>query len=216
MEELALAYDYNTGAELYVKRLETLDGAASNRLGRIDKAAVGLPAVGVALIGITQGDSPSREIQQIVHTSLVLLAAGLVFYSYVQMRAVFIYAGQRKAIEEFAESEAILPKGLFSWESGPALEISGARRLDDKANESRYIQPAFLALLDAGMCGYALLKLQSLGIVTFWFIASSCLSVVSFVVVGWAFSLIPAAMNRVYCWTSCELKKNRRPELLRP
>lgn len=196
------------GAGLYVARLEHLDAHITGRLNAIDKAGVAFPAVGVALVGVTRSGGRSVEIDQIVHTSLVLLATGLVFYAVFQMRAVFVYAGHRKAIEEYTESEGLLPYGLFTWEGGPALEISGARRLDDRVNLVRYIPPIFLLILDLGMCGYALIKLQTFGIFTFWFICSTLIFAISLVAMATAFYVIPATLGRVYCWTLNELRKN--------
>jgi hypothetical protein len=198
-------------AGLYVARLEHLEAHITGRLSAIDKAGVAFPAVGVALIGVTGSGGNSAEIDQVVHTSLVLLAAGLVFYAVFQMRAIFVYAGHRKAIEEYTESEGLLPYGLFTWEGGPALEISGARRLDDKINLVRFIPPIFLLVLDLGMCGYALLKLQTFGVVTVWFICSSLIFIISLVAMVAAFYVIPATLDRVYCWTLDELRKNVVP-----
>lgn len=200
-----MATERKESAELYVRRLEQLESNIRARLSAIDRAAVAFPAVGVALVGITQRDDTAVEAQEVIYSSLVLLAAGLAVYAVVQMRAVFVYGGLRKAIEEYAESKGILPKGLFTWERGPALEISGDRRLDGAVNLGRYAQPVFLGLLDAGMCGYALVELQSFGLASVWFIVPSILAIVSLVGVLWAFREVPAAMDRVYLWTRREL-----------
>ncbi len=144
---------------------------------------------------------------RILYLGLVLLAAVTVLFAVRQMLIVFVHAGQRKAIEEFAETNGILPRGVFSWENGPARELSDARRLDGRINPARYIEPGLAGILHAGVSTYGLGRLQTFGVLSAWFIAPLALAVFGLVMVLSAFWYIPATMERVYSWTRGELAK---------
>jgi hypothetical protein len=162
----------------------------------------------LAVAGNARGADTRQELLTAAYTGVAVLVTVLIAYAQRQMHSVFVLAGQRLAIEEYAETQGILPRGLFTWERGPALEISGPRRLDGGFNWGRHFATFIFIGFAGAIYAFALLKLRDQGLTSVWFLtaAASALSGIGMNLAG--FRMSADTRSRVQNWTSGELKQD--------
>jgi uncharacterized membrane protein (DUF2068 family) len=199
-------------AELYVKPLERLETNIYDSLQQIYRSAFGIPAVAIAIVGLVQTRGLTRQTRDLLYVGLVLLAVVLITFSVRQMLEISVLGAVRRAIEDYADGEGILPPGLFSWERGPATEISGVIRLDGRRNLARYLEPLLAGSLVASIGGYGLWQLQRFGVWTGWFVTTAILASGGIGVLIFGFHYIPGAERRSFEWMAEQLRSGRNVE----
>jgi hypothetical protein len=188
-----------------------LDQLIENSGSSTYRTVLGTPALGIALIGILDRSGGTIITRSLGFAVLVISTSAVMIFVYGQARAILIFAGQRRAIEEFAEKHRLIPRGVFSWEGGPAKEFNAPVRLDGKRNYAGYLQPVLAIALQLGVSVYGLVNLYAVDHVSALFIVSMSVALVAIVTVGIGYREVRHTGQRVYEWTRCELIAGLEP-----
>lgn len=211
----------NDDVDRYVDRWKELGEGVDKAVASMYTVAFAAPAVAVGLLGLSKVSGPTsvdvaKGQQQLAYIGLVVAANIVLLHSCVQMRFVWVSVGLRRAIEDFLVDLKRLPAGLYRWETGPAVELSGFRNLDGGLNFIQLLSPTLALGLQVGVSGFGLIQLWILEGPGWLFLMGATLSLLILLLTGVTFARFPHVAKRVNDWARLRLSNTDQPPRARP
>lgn len=191
----------------YASRLDKISDSIDKSMTSIYATAFTAPAIAVGLLGLVNSrPGDGAESRALGYAGLAIAACLVLLHACVQIRFVFVLAGQRQAIEEYVERNRILPPGLYRWETGAATELSGSRTLDGRRNGVQYVQPVLSFSIVALVSTFGMVRLWHEQRASPLFDFSVALTAVTLLAAASSFYTAPQVKARVYDWTRRSLE----------